>query len=77
MVQHDMCNICLYLSIVRKVNIMYVIYEKNFVYSSVLSYEENRRIKFKEVKILYLSQVVTHGRFDLVLKNKNSSSWLK
>ena len=72
-----MCNICLYLSIVRKVNIMYVIYEKNFVYSSVLSYKENRRIKFKEVKILYLSQVVTHGRFDLVLKNKNSSSWLK
>lgn len=56
---------------------MYVIYEKKIVYSSVLSYKENRRIKFKEVKILYLSQVVTHGRFDLVLKNKNSSSWLK
>lgn len=50
MVQRDMCNICLYLSIVRKVNIMYVYIwkKKYFVYSSVLSYKENRRIKFQE-----------------------------
>lgn len=31
------------------------LYMKKIVYSSVLSYKENRRIKFTEVKILYLS----------------------